>query len=134
MFLNSLQTTYPLCACTGAQPLPSYPPLQTHTPKLLSLLFYMLAAGVLHVLHAKTWAEGAASDGNVWFSWQRGKDTWQNYRWHLKLLLEASIMSLLLLFLWPKEVTWPNLMSVGTGSKHLPQKSISSPIATSSYI
>lgn len=46
-------------------------------------------------------------------------------------LLGASMMSLLLTFLWPKEVTGPNLVSVDPGSKLLlpPQRGTSGPIA-----
>lgn len=49
-------------------------------------------------------------------------------------LLGASMMSLLLTFLWPKEVTRSNMMLVGSGSKSLPQRGTSGPIATSSGI
>ena len=96
-------------------------PVFKHTHQSSFLLIYVLAADVLHVLlHAKIRTEGAGSDRNVQSSWQRKKrDTWINHRWQLKLLLGASVMSLLLLFLWSKEVTWPSLMSVGPGSKYL---------------
>lgn len=117
-------------------PVPSYPLPQTHThTELISLNLHIgcrCAPRALLVLSSGLKEQPVSG---MYSSPGTGKrEHLANHRGHFQLLLGASLMSLLLTVLWPKEVTWPNVMSVGLGSRPLPQKGASGPIATSSDI
>lgn len=60
------------------------------------------------------WKPGwrAAPIWGLSFSWQR-KEQWQNLTMPLKVSARAWLMSLLLTFNWPKQVTCPSLTSTG---------------------
>lgn len=105
-------------------PLPPYPfSPNTHQSLVLSQFTWWLQVCSMCLLHSKIWTEGAACQKcAILGGWREKRKTLGKATGgHLKRL-GASRMSLLLILLGPKEVTWPNLMSVRVGSRPLPER------------